>query len=76
MNHHLHPDTQYELNRLYQKERLGQSQRQRPFSQTQIAPSSLKVKDRLFLTSGELLILLGKNLKSRAARPVCKPQAV
>ncbi len=73
MNSLMHPDTFYESNRQYQKKRLEESQRVRPFIRSRYVPSS--VKDRFLLYSGELFIVLGKNLKSHAAQPMCKPQA-
>jgi len=78
MNHFTHPDTFYEHNRQYQKDRLEGSQRQRPFTNPKRINNNLK--DRFFLFSGELFIALGRNLKSQATQPVCsqparKPQA-
>lgn len=78
MNHFMHPDTFYEHNRQYQKERLDASQRERPFTNPKHTDNNLK--DRFFLFSGELFIMFGKNLKSHAAQPVCtqpvgKPRA-
>ena len=78
MNHFMHPDTFYEHNRQYQKERLEASQRQRPFTNPKRINGNMK--DRFFLVSGDLFITFGKNLKSHAAQPICsqpmrKPQA-
>jgi hypothetical protein len=78
MNHFVHPDTFFEHNRQYQKERLDASLRPRPFTSPKRTDEHLK--DRFFLFSGELFITLGKSLKSHAAQPVCsqpvrKPQA-
>jgi len=78
MNQITHPDTFYEHNRQYQKERLEASQRKRPFTNSKHTNNHLK--DRFFLFSGELFITFGKNLKSHAAQPMCtqplcKPQA-
>jgi hypothetical protein len=65
----MHPDTFYEHNRQYQRERLEASQRKRPFTNPKFANNRLR--DRLFLVSGELFITFGKNLKSHAAQPEC-----
>ncbi len=75
MNYQVHPDILYELNHLYQKERLVENGRIRPFPVPQNRTAARSRKDELFLASGELFIALGKNLKSRAAQPVCKPKA-
>lgn len=75
MNTHLlHPDTFYELNRLYQQERLEKSRQQRPFLEP--TGNGRSLKDRTLLISGDLFITLGKNLKRRAAQPRCNPQVV
>jgi hypothetical protein len=73
MNNLMHPDTFFEHNRQYQKERLEESQQIRPF----LTPTSTNstLKDQVFLMAGDLFITFGKNLKSRATRPVCEPQA-
>lgn len=75
MNTLLHPDTLYDLNKLYQEERQKESQRE----QTLHPPSKLadgRFQDELFLAAGELLIVLGKKLKSRAVQPACTAQPV
>jgi hypothetical protein len=74
MNYQMHPDALYELNHLYQKERLVGNGRIRPCPFPQHPASAISRKDKLFLASGELFIAVGKNLKSRAAQPVCKPK--
>ena len=71
MNYFMHPDTFYEHNRQYQKERLEASQRKRPFTIPKHTDNN-NLKDRFFLFSGELLIALGRNLKSHAAQPMCR----
>ncbi len=78
MNYFMHPDTFYEHNRQYQKERLEASQRKRPFTMPKRTNNN-NLKDRFFLFSGEFFIAFGKNLKSHAAQPMCsqsirKPQ--
>jgi hypothetical protein len=72
MNHFMHPDTFYEYNRQYHKERLEASRRKRSFTHPKSTGENLK--DQLFLQSGELFIAFGENLKSRVAHPVCKPR--
>ena len=73
MNHFIHPDTFYELNRHYQKERLEDSKRIRPFTKPVSVPT---LKDRALLLSGDLFITFGNRLKSRATQPICCPQTV
>lgn len=73
MNNLMHPDTFYEHNRQYQKERLEKSQQIRSFLIP--AATNSPLKDHVFLMAGDLFISFGKNLKSRATRPMCEPQA-
>lgn len=74
MNNNLHPDTLYELNKLYQAERLAVSDRLRPFNTQQ--SNSRSLTDRGLLLCGNLFIAVGKNLKRRAAHQVCEPQTI
>ena len=50
MNNNLHPDTLYELNKLYQAERLAVSDRLRPFNTQQ--SNSRSLTDRGLLLCG------------------------
>ena len=74
MNDNLHPDALYELNKLYQLERLAKSSQLRPLSNQNVNGRSLK--NRALLSSGDLFISLGKNLKGRAVQRVCEPQTI
>lgn len=74
MNFHMNPDMLYELNRIYQQERLKSSEQLRLLPSQQANGRTLK--DQMLLSSGELFITFGQSLKGRAAKPICHPQTV
>ncbi|KAA3661294.1 MAG: hypothetical protein DWQ04_16885 [Chloroflexi bacterium] len=56
-------NTQYEILRSMQEERLQESLKQQAFRRSQ--PTKLSMRVRLFWYGGDLLITFGKNLKKK-----------
>ena len=67
-------NTQYEIFRSMQEERLQENLKLQAIRRSQPAKLSLRV--RLFWYGGELLIAFGKNLKSQVRTQYCRQIAV